>query len=124
MNGGLETPDQIKAEAADFAGVMLGRAVYRTPYLLTSIATDIFAASPPSRRQVAQAMAEYADCMAKQHVPLHSITRHMLGLYAGQRGARHWRRRLGEHARLTDDGGAFIRQACDECETLAAQMAA
>ena len=101
---------------------MIGRAAYRTPYLLTALAKDFFATPPPSRRQVALAMADYADRMAKQQVPLHSITRHMLGLYAGQRGARHWRRRLGEQARLADHAGAFIRRACEECEALAAQM--
>ena len=103
---------------------MIGRAAYRTPYLLTAIAKDFFATPPPSRRQVALAMADYADRMTKQQVPLHSITRHMLGLYAGQRGARHWRRRLGEQARLADHAGAFIRRACEECEALAAQIAA
>ena len=48
----------------------------------------------------------------------------MLGLYAGQRGAKHWRRQLGEHARLANDAGAFIRKVCKECEELAAQRAA
>jgi len=62
--------------------------------------------------------------MMANPVPLHSITRHMLGLYAGQRGAKHWRRQLGEQARLADDGGGFIRKAADECEILAAQLAA
>jgi len=57
-------------------------------------------------------------------VPLHSITRHMLGLYAGQRGAKHWRRQLGEHARLANNAGNFIRRISDECETLAATLAA
>ena len=69
-------------------------------------------------------MADYADRMAKQQVPLHSITRHMLGLYAGQRGAKYWRRRLGEQARLADHAGKFIRRACEECEALAAKIAA
>jgi tRNA-dihydrouridine synthase A len=69
-------------------------------------------------------MADYADRMMANHVPLHSITRHMLGLYAGQCGAKHWRRQLGEQARLADDGGAFIRKAADECEILAARLAA
>ena len=124
LNGGLETAEQINAEIADFVGVMIGRAAYRTPYFLTAIAKDFFATPPPSRRQVAQAMADYADRMTKQQVPLHRITRHMLGLYAGQRGARHWRRRLGEQARLADHAGSFIRKACDECEALAAQIAA
>ena len=124
LNGGLTTAEQIKAQEDDFAGFMIGRAAYRTPYLLTAIAKAFFATPPPSRRQVALEMADYADRMAKQQVPLHSITRHMLGLYAGQRGARHWRRRLGEQARLADHAGEFIRRACEECEALAAQIAA
>ena len=122
LNGGLATAEQINSQEIDFAGFMIGRAAYRTPYLLTAIAKAFFATPPPSRRQVALEMADYADRMAKQQVPLHSITRHMLGLYAGQRGARHWRRRLGEQARLADHAGAFIRRACEECEALAAQM--
>ena len=124
LNGGLETVDQINAEAKNFAGVMLGRAAYRTPYFLTAIARDFFSAPPPSRRQVAYSMANYVDQMKKQQVALHSITRHMLGLYAGQCGAKHWRRQLGEQARLVNDGGEFIRQVCDECEALAAHIAA
>jgi tRNA-dihydrouridine synthase A len=124
LNGGLATAEQINAQEDNFAGFMIGRAAYRTPYLLTVVAKDFFATPPPSRRQVVLAMADYADRMAKQQVPLHSITRHMLGLYAGQRGARHWRRRLGEQARLADHAGEFIRIACEECEALAAQIAA
>ncbi|MDA0357532.1 MAG: tRNA dihydrouridine(20/20a) synthase DusA [Proteobacteria bacterium] len=124
LNGGLETTDQIAVERDGFAGVMLGRAAYRTPYLLTAIADDFFAATPPSRQQVAKAMADYADKMTANNVPLHSITRHMLGLYAGQRGAKHWRRQLGEQARFAQDGGGFIRQTVEECEILAARLAA
>ena len=55
---------------------------------------------------------------------LHSITRHMLGLYAGQRGARYWRRQLGEEARLAPDAGAFIRAASNQCRLLATHIAA
>ena len=124
LNGGLETLAQIAVERDAFAGVMLGRAAYRTPYLLTEIADDFFAAVPPSRRKVGEAMANYADRMTANNVPLHSITRHMLGLYSGQRGAKHWRRQLGEQARLAQDGGGFIRQAIEECEILAARLAA
>jgi len=124
LNGGLETLAQIAVERDGFAGVMLGRAAYRTPYLLTEIADDFFAAVPPSRRKVGEAMANYADRMTANNVPLHSITRHMLGLYSGQRGAKHWRRQLGEQARLGQDGGGFIRQAIEGCEILAARLAA
>ena len=124
LNGGLATAEQINAQEDNFAGFMIGRAAYRTPYLLTALAKDFFATPPPSRRQVALAMADYADRMAKQQVPLHSITRHMLGLYAGQRGARHWRRRLGEQARLADHAGHSFGELVRSVRILAAQIAA
>ena len=92
--------------------------------VLANIAAQLFATPIPARSAIANGMADYADEATATGVPLHSITRHMLGLYAGQSGAKHWRRRLGEQARLTDDGGALIRKVCDECETLASQMAA
>lgn len=140
LNGGLDQVDKALAEMnvvsaetaktlhakSGFAGVMLGRAAYKTPMILASIAQTLFGAMPPSRLDVALAMADYADQKMASGVPLHAITRHMLGLYAGQRGARHWRRRLGEEARLSVavDGGSLIREAAGECEAMAAEWAA
>ena len=124
LNGGLETADQAIAEMHGCNGVMIGRAAYRTPYLLTEMAQRICGRTPPRRDHVAQAMADYADTMTKIGVPLHSITRHMLGLYAGQPGAKYWRRQLGENARLANAPGDFIRETSAFCEALAARRAA
>jgi tRNA-dihydrouridine synthase A len=124
LNGGLETADQAIAEMRGCAGVMIGRAAYRTPYVLAEMAQRIFGRVPPRRDHVALAMAEYADTMNKTGVPLHSITRHMLGLYAGQSGAKYWRRQLGENARMATVPGDFIRETSAFCEALAARRAA
>jgi tRNA-dihydrouridine synthase A len=124
LNGGLETADQAIAEMYGCAGVMIGRAAYRTPYVLAEMAQRIFGRVPPRRDHVALAMAEYADTMTKTGVPLHSITRHMLGLYAGQSGAKYWRRQLGENARMATVPGDFIRETSAFCEALAARRAA
>jgi tRNA-dihydrouridine synthase A len=78
----------------------------------------------PARLQIAGAMADYADRHTAEGVPLHAITRHMLGLYHGQRGARLWRRHLGEEARNRRDGGALIREVAAACEEMAARLAA
>jgi hypothetical protein len=48
----------------------------------------------------------------------------MLGLYHGQRGARMWRRHLGEEARNRRDGGTLIREVAAACEAMATGMAA
>ena len=124
LNGGLKTADQALAEMNGCNGVMIGRAAYRTPYVMTEIAQRIFGRMPPRRDDVALAMADYADTMTKTDVPLHSITRHMLGLYAGQSGAKYWRRQLGEHARKAISPGDFIRETSAFCEALAARRAA
>jgi tRNA-dihydrouridine synthase A len=124
LNGGLETADQAIAEMYGCAGVMIGRAAYRTPYVLAEMAQRIFGRVPPRRDHVALAMADYADTMTKTGVPLHSITRHMLGLYAGQSGAKYWRRQLGENARMATVPGDFIRETSAFCEALVARRAA
>ena len=124
LNGGLETADQAIAEMHSCNGVMIGRAAYRTPYVLAEMAQRIFGRTPPRRDHVALSMAEYAETMAKTGVPLHSITRHMLGLYAGQTAAKYWRRQLGENARIATAPGDFIRRTSACCEALAARGAA
>ena len=124
LNGGLETADQAIAEMSGFKGVMIGRAAYRTPYVMVELAQQIFGRMPPRRDRVALAMANYVDTMTKTGVPPHSITRHMLGLYAGQPGAKYWRRQLGENARMATAPGDFIRQTSAFCEALAARRAA
>lgn len=125
INGGIVTLETAQELAPHFAGMMLGRAAYKTPMILTHIACDVFGTSPPSRAEIAASMADYADIKTAAGVPLHSITRHMLGLYNGQRGARLWRRCLGEEARLRSaDGGQLIRETATACEAMAARLAA
>ena len=91
---------------------------------MTEIAHRIFGRKPPQRVDVALAMADYANTMTKTGVPLHSITRHLLGLYAGQPGAKYWRRQLGEFARTASAPGDLIRETSAFCEALAARHAA
>ena len=124
LNGGLDNLAAVGEVAPEFAGVMLGRAAYRTPYILAEIAETLFGRAALTRAAIAGLMADYADHMTATGTRLHSITRHMLGLYAGQRGARYWRRQLGEEARLAPDAGAFIRAASDQCRLLATHIAA
>ena len=48
----------------------------------------------------------------------------ILDRYHGQRGARLWRRHLGEEARNRKDGGGLIREVAAACEEMATGMAA
>ncbi|ABC22421.1 Dihydrouridine synthase TIM-barrel protein yjbN [Rhodospirillum rubrum ATCC 11170] len=105
LNGGITTLTQAldhlgsgdpAAPAVD--GVMIGRAAYETPYMLAQADGLIFgeATPAPSRHEVALALLPYLDAMTARGEPVKRLTRHILGLFHGQPGARAYRRHLGE----------------------------
>lgn len=100
INGGFKTLAQIRGQLAKVDGVMVGRAAYQTPYLFATADRDFFgaAALPKTRREVLESMLPYARAQLSRGVYLSHITRHMLGLFVGQPGARAYRRHLSEHA--------------------------
>jgi tRNA-dihydrouridine synthase A len=94
-------------------GVMIGRAIYHNPYLLAEADEQIFADAQPvlSRQAVVEAMLPYIEKRMKEGRPIKSITRHMLGLFQGQKGAKAWRRHLSENAHLPGAGLEVIEAA-------------
>ena len=113
INGGINNLDAAAAHLEVVDGVMLGRAAYQTPWVLSEVDRRIFGddQDPPDRWAVAEAMVEYAARRGAEGVPLKSITRHMMGLFHGLPGARSWRRMLGEQARDPEARPELIRDA-------------
>jgi tRNA-dihydrouridine synthase A len=113
LNGGLRSAAQVREWRAHFDGVMLGRQVYQDPYLLAELHHEFLDPEwlPPTREQVVSRYAAYVERMAaKRHrVPL--MLRHAQGLYAGQAGARAWRRLLGERSGRPDAGADALRDS-------------
>lgn len=100
INGGIKTLGAVETHLAHVDGVMIGRAAYETPYLFATVDQRFFGADtlPPTRREVALGLVPYIEaCAARDIYPKH-ITRHVLGLFTGQPGARAWRRHLSENA--------------------------
>ena len=98
LNGGIQTLQESRVHLETFDGVMLGRAVYHHPYLLSSVDPELFGEPAPcrSRAEVVTRMLPYIERQMAQGQRLHGMTRHMLGLFHGEPGGRIWRRRLGE----------------------------
>jgi tRNA-dihydrouridine synthase A len=120
LNGGLRTVEQVHTELAWADGVMLGREAYHRPMLLAELSTE---RRIPSRLQMLERMAAYARRELARGERLSWITRHMLGLYAGQPGAKEFRRRLSEGAR---DAGAtpdLMLETGEACEKLSVAVA-
>jgi tRNA-dihydrouridine synthase A len=65
----------------------------------------------PTRAALIDRMAGYAARELRAGARLSAITRHMLGLYSGEPGARDYRRTLSEGARAAGAGPELLRQA-------------
>ena len=98
INGGITTLEEAAEHLGHTDGVMLGRAAYQSPYILADVDQTLFGAPQPplTRAEIVDRMVPYIDAQMAGGVRLHQITRHMLGLYNGQPGARQWRRHLSE----------------------------
>jgi len=106
INGGILDLDEAVAHLDHVDGVMIGRAAYHTPYLLAEADRRLFDSRDPvaSRREVVERYLPFIETELAAGVPLHRMTRHMLGLYQGLPGARAWRRHLSTEAVKTGAG--------------------
>ena len=107
INGGIVGDDAIAAHLQHVDGVMIGREAYHSPWSMAEWDTRFFGApaSTRSRLDVEAAMVDYMAGLQAQGVPWNHAARHMMGLWRGTAGARHWRQvwsdsRLKEHTPL------------------------
>ena len=113
INGGFKTLDAAAGQLAFLDGVMIGREAYQNPWLLAEADARFFGATAPhaTRRQAVEAMLPFIEQELASGTPLNRMTRHMLGLFHGQFGARSWRRHLSEHAHRADAGTDVVLAA-------------
>ena len=108
INGGISSEEEIQVHLAHVDGVMLGRAAYHNPWLL---------ADPgKTRAEVVGRMAAYCREQRDPDFGLRHVTRHMLGLYHGERRARLWRRLLCDPARLAANDAGLLLEALEVVE--------
>lgn len=113
LNGGLTALAQARSHLAHVDGVMIGREAYRKPYLLAEVDQLFYGDDHlvPTRREVLSRYLPYLETQLTQGVPLSRMTRHIMGLFQGLRGARAWRRLLSEQAHRPGAGVALIERA-------------
>ena len=112
INGGLASVEQVDEVLEHVDGAMIGRQAYHQPYFLAELEGHFNTTwCAPSRQEVVEQMIPYIDRETGAGVPLNSITRHMLGLFAGQPGARAWRRYISENAHREGAGAEVLVNA-------------
>jgi tRNA-dihydrouridine synthase A len=87
LNGGITTVEECEKHLEHVDGVMIGRQAYQQPWFLTEL-EQAFGSNAdyvaPSRHDVVQRMLPYIERELGRGAELKQITRHMLGLFAGQ----------------------------------------
>ncbi|MEQ8265703.1 MAG: tRNA dihydrouridine(20/20a) synthase DusA, partial [Parvibaculum sp.] len=113
INGGIESLAAIDGHLAHVDGVMLGRAAYQAPWLLSGIDRLYFGDETPSlsRHEVLAHFLPYIERELAKGTHLHAMTRHILGIFQGCPGARAFRRHVSENAPRPGADANVVRQA-------------
>ncbi|OWU84557.1 tRNA-dihydrouridine synthase A [Oceanicola sp. 22II-s10i] len=118
INGGIASlPQAVELLEAGMDGVMVGRAAYHAPTdILAAADRVIYGHDAPVTDPVAVArgMLPYIERHLAQGGKLAQVSRHMLGLFAGRPGARHWRRVLSEGAHRPGAGPELVEAALSD----------
>jgi tRNA-dihydrouridine synthase A len=96
INGGIATLAEGREQLAIMDGIMVGRAAYQNPEMLLGVDPELFG-EPAPVADAFEALAAFRPYVAEQlakGVRLHSMTKHLLGLFPGRPGARLYRRYL------------------------------
>ena len=103
INGGITSPEQIKDHIKKVDGVMIGRSIYHSPYLLADIEKEIFNNDDVySRQEVVEKLVIYLKDEIKKGTRVNQVMRHTLGLFHGQTGSNFWKRYLSENMCVRD----------------------
>ena len=127
INGGIESLADCEAHLLEVDGVMLGRAAYENPWLLSGVDTRFYGATENPSRTRTEAVLRlrpYVEAELAEGTPLGAMTRHILGIYRGQQGGRQFRRLLSEGSHRPGAGWPLIERAVEAVTAQTEQQAA
>ncbi|PPI87901.1 tRNA dihydrouridine(20/20a) synthase DusA [Candidatus Pantoea edessiphila] len=112
INGGIETLEEAQIHLQYLDGVMIGRAIYSNPRILSEVDSKIFGC----KKQVhpillVRNMYPYINNELKNDIKINKILRHMLYLFKGIPGSSKWRRYLSNNIHKSDTGIWMIEEA-------------
>ena len=118
INGGIKSIESSQQHLQFIDGVMLGREIYHNPYLMMQVDATIYgdAGENFSRKQILQQYFTYIEQQLGQGVYLKHMSRHLLGLFQGQPGAKAWRRYLSENAHKEGAGIEVLQKGMERVD--------
>ncbi|MFB8340890.1 tRNA dihydrouridine(20/20a) synthase DusA [Brucella cytisi] len=125
INGGINTLDEAEQHLQTVDAVMLGRAAYHNPEILAEVDARLYGGdqADTSIADIIDDMCAYTDRHIAVGGRLSHVSRHMVGLFTGQPGARRWRQILSTDATRPGANSDVLRQAYAVVTEAAAEAA-
>ncbi len=116
INGGISSHEQSAELLKEVDGVMLGREAYHNPGVLLDVDRLYYGSEMPATDKASAliGLKGYVEKHRESGAPLNHISRHILGLFNGQPGARQFRRYLSENAHKPGAGFHTIEEALEK----------
>ena len=113
INGGITNLPDVKSFLEKLDGVMVGREAYQNPFFLEKVDEFVFDCLPKGKSRVdyLESYIPYVESELRRGTPLKHMTRHILGLFKGQRGGKQFRRYLSENSYREHSGIEVISNA-------------
>lgn len=113
INGGINSLSSALELLNHVDGVMLGREAYQNPYVLHEVDALLFGEEREARSRVdyLRDYLPYVEAQLERGIPLQHISRHILGLFKGEKGGKQYRRHLSENAYRKDAGISVLLDA-------------
>lgn len=99
INGGITTLEQASEMLMHVDGVMVGREAYQNPYILAGVDNLFYGdiKEALSRQDVVRLLIPYIQEQLALGLRVNTVSRHILGLFHGEQGAKGWRRHISEN---------------------------
>lgn len=114
INGEISDLNTAESLLENVDGVMMGRAAYKTPWVLSEVDSRLFEDNHPilSREEIIEVMTRYLEREAPKDVhTVRATAKAMIGLLTGLAGARVYRRTLSDPAAFEATGTQVLKTA-------------
>jgi tRNA-dihydrouridine synthase A len=114
LNGGLRDLRSAREHLAHVDAVMIGRFAYDDPWAFREADPLFFGEpgpAPATRHDVVRGLLPHVRSWVARGGRLADVTRHLLGVFAGRRGARAWRRHLSVEGCRSGAGAPVVEAA-------------
>ncbi|MCY4052138.1 MAG: tRNA dihydrouridine(20/20a) synthase DusA [Gammaproteobacteria bacterium] len=122
VNGGIHSVSEVESHLTKLDGVMIGREANRNPWFMKELSDHYFGNSSKgritNRETIVRSYMEYIEQQLTLGVSLKTMVRHLMGIYHGQRGARHWRRMLCGDGPVSELGLEIVESALQKITSL------